>query len=81
MDHPGFQKQDVIEALQNSICAKLDDEFEDCCSEDDYYPPVVQDFEAEEYAREWAEERGLKLVSFTGSGSDGGYEPKCRRSY
>ena len=58
---------------------KLDDEFEDYCSDDDYYQPVVEDFEAEHYAREWAEERGLELIRFEGSGSDGGYEPRFRK--
>ena len=79
MEHPGFQKKDIIEALTKSICAKLDDEFEEYCSDDDYYPPVVEDFEAKAYARDWAEERGLKLIRFEGNGEGGDYEPKSRR--
>ena len=79
MEEPGFTDKDVIRALQNSLCAELDGEFEDYCTEDDFYEPVAEDFEAEYYARKWAEERGLELVNFEGEGSDGGYEPKHRR--
>lgn len=56
----------------------LDQEFDDYCTEDDYYQPVVEDFEAEEYAHEWAEERNIRLISFEGKGFDGGFEPKHR---
>lgn len=56
----------------------VDQEFDDYCTEDDYYQPVVEDFEAEEYAREWAEERNIELTSFEGIGFDGGFEPKHR---
>ncbi len=78
MENPGFREEDAVAALQKSLKQKLDDEFEDYCSDDDYYQPVVEDFEAEYCAREWAEERGLELIRFEGSGSDGGYEPKFR---
>lgn len=76
---PGFKERDLVAALKKSICIRLDDEFEDYCNEDDYYQPVVEDFEAEYYAREWAEERGLELISFNGSGFDEGYERKAGR--
>ncbi len=79
MENPGFREEDAVEALQKSLRTKLDDEFEDYCSDDDYYQPVVEDFEAEYYAREWAEERDLELIRFEGSGSDGGYKPKLRK--
>ena len=79
MEKPGFTAEDVIVALQDSLCAELDAEFEYYCTEDDYYQPVVEDFEAEDYARDWAEKRGLELISFEGEGSDGGFEPKHKR--
>ena len=79
MEKPGFSEEDVIIALQDGLRDKLDQEFDDYCTEDDYYQPVVEDFEAEEYAREWAEERNIKLISFEGEGSGRGFEPKQRR--
>ena len=78
-EKPGFTAEDVIVALQDSLCAELDAQFEFYCTAEDYYQPVVEDFEAESYAREWAEKRGIKLISFEGEGSDGGFEPKHRR--
>ena len=79
MDTPDFTPEDLYLALEKSLRNKLDMEFEDYCTDDDYYQPVVEDFEAEIYVREWAEERGLEIVSFEGDGSDGGFEPKSRR--
>ena len=76
--NPRFQEEDVIEALKKGLCEYLDNQFEDYCMEDDYYQPVVEDFEAQDYAREWAQERGLELTAFEGVGSDDGYEPKGR---
>ena len=78
MEKPGFTEEDVIIVLQDSLRDMLDQEFDDYCNEDDYYQPVVEDFEAEDYAREWAEERSIELSSFEGKGFDGGFEPKHR---
>jgi len=78
MHAPGFTDKDVIEALNKSLRMDLDAEFEEYCTEDDYYQPVVEDFEAEALVREWAEARGIELIRFEGRGSDGGYEPKGR---
>lgn len=79
MNKPGFTDKDAIRALHDSLRIDLDAEFEEYCAEDDYYQPVVEDFEAEYIARKWAEERNLQLITFEGSGSDEGYEPKYRR--
>ena len=79
IENPGFKEEDAVAALQQSLKKMLDSEFEDYCSDDDYYQPVVEDFEAEYCAREWAEERGLELIRFEGTGSDGGYKPKFRK--
>ena len=74
-----FSKEELYLALEKSLREMLDSEFEEYCTEDDYYQPVVEDFEAREYIREWAEERGLELLDFEGDGCDYGYEPKRRR--
>ena len=79
INKPGFTDKDVIKALLDSLRAELDAEFEDYCMEDDYYQPVVEDFEAEYIAKAWAEDRNLNLIAFEGSGTDEGYEPKHRR--
>lgn len=58
-------------------------EFEEYCTEDDYYPPVVVDFGSNmEYALpEWSKENGFEFVSWEGDGDDGGYEPKFRKGW
>lgn len=76
---PAFDTTDLYVALEKSLKKKLDVEFEDYCTEDDYYQPVVEDFEAEEHIKDWAKDRGLELVAFEGGGDDHGYEPKRRR--
>lgn len=76
IEDPEFSKEDLYLALEKSLRSMLDDEFEDYCTEDDYYQPVVEDFEAEEYIKDWAKERGLEIIDFEGDGSDRGYEPK-----
>lgn len=74
-----FTPEDLYLVLEKSLRDMLDSEFEDYCSDDDYYQPVVEDFEAEEYIKDWAEKRGLEVVSFDGDGDDRGFEPKGRR--
>ena len=59
IDKPDFSPEDLYLALEKSLRDMLDAEFEDYCSEEDYYQPVVEDFEAEAYIRDWAKERGL----------------------
>lgn len=71
--------EELYLALEKSLRDMLDSEFEDYCSDDDYYPPVVEDFEAEEYIRDWAKERGLEIKHFEGNGVDYGFDPKRRR--
>ena len=39
----------------------------------------MEDFEAEYIIRDWAKERGLELIGFEGSGSDGRFDTKHRR--
>ena len=74
-----IRTEELYLALEKSLRDMLDSEFEEYCSEDDYYQPVVEDFEAEEYIRDWAQERGLEMEHFEGDGHDLGFEPKRRR--
>lgn len=53
--------------------------FEEYCSCDDYYEPVVEDFELEDYVKKWADKNRFIVVSCKGDGRDNGYEPKFRR--
>lgn len=61
----------------------LDYEFEDYCTGDDYYQPVVEDFGANlEYdLPKWCKENGFEFVSCEGDGGDEGYEPKSGKGW
>lgn len=61
------------------LCGFLDDEFEEYYSEDDYYQPVVEDFELEYRVKNWCGQNGFDFVSCEGHGDDDGYVPKFRR--
>ena len=61
------------------LCGFLDDEFEEYCVEDDYYQPVVEDFELEYRVKNWCRQNGFDLVFCEGHGDDDGYVPKFRR--
>lgn len=81
IEKPDFDTSDLYLALEASLRNMLDSEFEEYCTDDDYYQPVVEDFEAEEYIKDWAKERGLEIIDFEGKGTDYGYEPKMRRRW
>ena len=79
-----FMAKDMIHDLfVRRLKGFLDYKFEEYCTEDDYYQPVVGDFGVDmDYALpKWCEENGLELLSFEGNGDDGGYEPKFSRGW
>lgn len=77
-----FMEKDVIrEYFETKLSDYLDREFEEYCTCDDYYQPVVEDFEAESYIKEWCSKNGFEFVSCEGDGDDSGYEPKFRKGW
>ena len=66
----------IAEHYKKSLCRHLDYEFEDYITCDDYYEPVVEDFEIEYHIKEWCKKNGFEMISCEGEGEDGGYEPK-----
>lgn len=79
--NPFTTKEAISGYFTKSLCKYLDDEFEEYCTCDDYYQPVVEDFDAEYYVKEWCDKNGFEVVSCDGDGSDGGYEPNFRRGW
>lgn len=74
-----FMTAEVIaEHYRKQLKECLDDEFEDYVTCDDYYEPVVEDFEAEYYVKSWCQKNGFEMLSFEGDGHDDGYEPALR---
>ena len=81
--NPFMRKEAIHDLFSKRLMKYLDDEFEDYCTCDDYYQPVVEDFSSNmEYdIPEWCKRNGFEFVSCEGDGYDGGYEPKFRRGW
>ena len=81
--NPFTSKEVIHDLFAKRLREYLDYEFEDYCTEDDYYQPVVEDFGSNmEYdLPKWCKENGFELVYWEGDGDDGGYEPKFRRGW
>ena len=79
--NPFTTKEAIRDHFTKRLKNYLDDDFEEYCTEDDYYQPCVEDFGSNlEYdLQEWSKENGFELVSCEGDGDDGGYEPKFRK--
>ncbi|MBQ3798022.1 MAG: hypothetical protein II842_17385 [Butyrivibrio sp.] len=77
-----FMKTDAIRNIYvKNLKAYLDREFEEYCTCDDYYQPVVEDFELESYVNDWCKKNGFKIISCEGEGDDSGFEPDSVRRW
>lgn len=81
--NPYMTKEAIHDLFANRLQDYLDHEFEYYCTCEDYYQPVVEDFNSNlEYdLPKWSKENGFEYVSFEGDGDDDGYEPKHRNSW
>lgn len=79
--NPFMTKESIYAFYEKKLKKYLDPEFEEYCTCDDYYEPVVEDFELTYDVEHWCKENGFEVISYEGDGSDGGYEPKFRRSW
>ena len=81
--NPFTTKETIRDLFTKRLREYLDYEFEDYCTEDDYYQPVVEDFgiNLEYDLKQWSKENGFEYVSCEGDGNDGGYEPKFRKGW
>lgn len=74
-DNPFLTKESIVEYYTKKLSKYLDYEFEEYCTCDDYYQPVVEDFEVDDRVQYWCNENGFEIVSCEGDGYDDGYEP------
>lgn len=77
--NPFTQKETICEHFRNRLKEYLDCEFEEYCTEEDYYQPVVEDFEIETRLTDWCKKNGFSLILCEGNGYDEGFEPKFRK--
>lgn len=76
--NPFMTREAIMEYYTEKISKYLDYEFNEYCTCDDYYQPVVEDFEMEYYVKAWCKENKFIVVSCEGNGYDDGYEPSFR---
>ena len=77
-----FMKAEAIRKIYiKNLKVYLDSEFEEYCTCDDYYQPVVEDFELEYRINDWCRKNGFKIISCEGDGDDSGFEPDSVRRW
>lgn len=79
--NPFLNEDEIYKYYEKEIAQYLNREFEEYCTCDDYYEPVVEDFELESYVDDWCRKNGFIIVSCEGEGRDDGYEPKSTRGW
>lgn len=68
---PYVSSEKLTEYLENQLQENLDTDFEEFCTEDDYYPPVPEDYSDnfEAYVlKPFCEKYGLECVDYSGQG-------------
>ena len=71
----------IREIYVKNLKEYLDREFEEYCTCDDYYQPVVEDFELDYYLKDWCKKNGFKVISCEGDGDDSGFETDSVRRW
>ena len=70
-------QEEIQEAIAKQLSADLDREFGEFCEDDDYYEPVVEDYDFEYDMKQICPRYGLEAFDITYEGSDEGFEPYC----
>ena len=75
--NPLLSDKDIFEHYQDELSVLLDSDFDDYCTGDDYYEPVVEDYSGnyEYVVKEFCQKHGMELMSFECNGDSTDYEP------
>ena len=75
--NPLLSEKDIFEHYQDELSALLDSDFNDYCTSDDYYEPVVEDYSGnyEDVVKEFCQKHGMELMSFECNGDSTDFEP------
>ena len=68
--NPFIASSDIFDYYQFILCDLLDSDFEEYCTSDDYYPPVVEDYNGNFYdiVEEFCKKYGMQLIAYDYSG-------------
>lgn len=73
--NPYISADDIFEIISNELDDVLNTEYKEYIEEDDYYPPVGEDFEFDYIVNGFCRKCGLEVTSCDFDGSTSGYEP------
>ena len=79
--NPFMTAKEIWNYYSGNLTDHLDQKFDWYCTCEEYYEPVVEDFELEYYAKDWCEKNGFELIRCEGEGDDSGYIPRDVRRY
>jgi len=79
--NPFVSEDEIYKMFDKALSDHMDMEFKEYCTCDDYYQPVVEDFELEYCVKDWCKKNGFEVVSCEGDGRDSGYEPNHNRGW
>ena len=79
--NPFMTKDAIYYFFEKKLKEYLDLEFEEYCTDDDYYEPVAEDFELSYEVDDWCKKNGFEVVYCEGDGETGEYEPKSRKGW
>lgn len=78
--NPFLAKEFFYNYFAKKLKLYLDDDFEEYCNCDDYYPPCAEDYSLnlENDLKSWCKENGFKYISSDGEGQTNEFEPKSK---
>ena len=77
--NPFTDEDTIFQQFQNKMEEALEEDFHDYVTCDDYYPPVMEDYDAEYALSKCCKELGLKIVHVSSSGDMSDFEPDDMR--
>lgn len=78
--NPFMASDEIFGYYQSMLGDLLDSDFEDYCTADDYYPPVVEDYVENfaDFVNNFCKKHGMELIASEYSGNSSDFEPDDR---
>jgi len=78
--NPFMASDEIFGHYQSMLCELLDSDFEEYCTAEDYYPPVVEDYAGnfDDIVNEFCKKHGMELIASDYSGELSDFEPDDR---
>ena len=75
--NPLLSEKEIFAHYQDELCDQLDSDFDDYCTSDKYYEPVVEDYTGnyEYVVKEFCQKHGMELMEFECNGGSTDFEP------